>query len=383
LEGIIVLRLTKVDEYQFLTCFKYKLWGSNTDRFKKWKIGDLLLFIVDKHIAAIAEVAGNSFKDEKPVWDNGLYPYRLPLKFLNVLLPDNRIPILGEVRDALISAWGTNYGWGILNQQALPDNSANIIINNVKRQPNAMLNYIENLDELLKEAKQKREIAIVEQKNKIPGKRGRKPKSNAISESSLDVQGNGEDVETADNGSAVTTTNEEESNHTKAQYLLINAGKISGCSVWVASNDRNRKYKGKVLGDSCIDSLPNFGLNKEATEKISFIDTIWIQQNSPICAFEVETTTSIYSGLLRMSDLIALVPALKIKLFIVAPRERQDKVMKELRRPTFKKIGLNEYCKFIAIEDLEALLEKIKGLYGYVKPDVVDSIAIEEELNSK
>lgn len=378
------MRLTKVDEYQFLTCFKYKLWGSNTDRFKKWKIGDLLLFIVDKHIAAIAEVAGNSFKDKNPVWDNGLYPYRLPIKFLIVLLPDNRIPLLGEIRDALISAWGTNYGLGILNQQVLPENSANIIVNNVKRQSNAIQNYIENLEKLLEEAKQKREIAIEEQKNKTPGKRGRKPKSNAVNESPLSVQGDGnsEDIETVDNDSPVTITNEEESNHTKAQYLLVNAGKISGCSVWVASNDRNRKYKGKVLGENCIDNLPNFGLNKEATEKISFIDTIWIQQNSPICAFEVETTTSIYSGLLRMSDLIALVPALKIKLFIVAPRERQDKVMKELRRPTFKKIGLNEYCKFIAIEDLEELLERIKGLYGYVKPDVIDSIAIEEDSNS-
>lgn len=378
------LRLTKVDEYQFLTCFKHKLWGSNTNRFKKWNTGDLLLFIVDKHITAIAEVSENSYKSEKPVWDNGLYQYRLPLKFLNVLLPDSRIPLLGEIRDALISAWGTNYGWGILNQQILPENSANIIINDVNRQSNAIQYYTENLEKLLEEAKQKREIAIEEKKNKKPGKRGRKSKNNIAIENSLGVQSNknGKDVEIDGNDSVDIVTIEEESNHTKAQYLLVNAGKISGCSVWVASNDKNRKYKGKVLGDNCIDNLPNFGLNKEATEKISFIDTIWIQQNSPICAFEVETTTSIYSGLLRMSDLIALVPALKIKLFIVAPRERQDKVMKELRRPTFKKIGLNEYCKFIAIEELEVLLEKIKGLYGYVKPDVVDSIAIEEEMDA-
>jgi hypothetical protein len=379
----MVLRLTKVDEYQFLTCFKHKLWGSNTDRFKKWGIGDLLLFIVDKHITAIAEVSENSFKSEKPVWDNGLYPYRLPLKFLNILLPGDRIPLLGEIRDALISAWGTNYGWGILNQQILPENSANIIISNIKLQSNAIQYYTENLEKLLDEAKQKRNIAIEELKNKKPGKRGPKPKNSTVIKNSLNIQVNKNcmSVGSADNDSRNVSTIEEESNHIKAQHLLVNAGKISGCSVWVASNDRNRKYKGNILGHNCIDNLPNFGLNKEATEKISFIDTIWIQQNSPLCAFEVETTT-IYSGLLRMSDLIALVPALKIKLFIVAPRERQDKVMKELRRPTFKKIGLNEYCKFIAIEDLEILLEKIKGLYGYVKPDVIDTIAIEEEIDT-
>lgn len=82
-----------------------------------------------------------------------------------------------------------------------------------------------------------------------------------------------------------------------------------------------------------------------------------------------------------MSDLISVVPALNIKLFIVAPRQRQEKVMKELRRPTFKKIGLNEYCKFVAIEDLEDLLDKIKGLYGHVQPSVIEKIAIEAEMD--
>lgn len=123
-------------------------------------------------------------------------------------------------------------------------------------------------------------------------------------------------------------------------------------------------------------SLPNFGLNDEASSKISLIDVIWLKQNTPMCAFEVETSTSVYSGLLRMSDLIAVVPAINIKLYIVAQEERKNKVLNELSRPTFRKIGLNDYCEFISIEKLEELLKKIENLSGHIQPSILDTISI-------
>ena len=53
----------------------------------------------------------------------------------------------------------------------------------------------------------------------------------------------------------------------------------------------------------------------DATQRtIELIDILWLKGNSIIAAFEVESTTSIYSGLLRMSDLLALQPNLNIKL---------------------------------------------------------------------
>jgi len=133
------------------------------------------------------------------------------------------------------------------------------------------------------------------------------------------------------------------------------------------------------LGEGCLKSLPNLGLSEEATRRISLIDIIWIRQNAPVCAFEVETTTSIYSGLLRMADLLSVVPALNIKLFIIAPNERQEKVMSELTRPTFRKIGLNDFCKFIPMEELDNLLHRVEGLQGHIQPTILDTIAIEVE----
>jgi hypothetical protein len=116
-------------------------------------------------------------------------------------------------------------------------------------------------------------------------------------------------------------------------------------------------------------------LDKDATDRISRIDVIWLKQNAAICAFEIETSTSIYSGLLRMSDLISVIPNLNITLYIVAQKERKIKVLSELARPTFRKIGLDDYCKFISIEDLESLLIKIEDFTGYVHPSIIDNIA--------
>ena len=77
-----------------------------------------------------------------------------------------------------------------------------------------------------------------------------------------------------------------------------------------------------------------------------------------------------------MSDPLAVVPVLKIDLFVVVPRERQEKVMGELARPTFLKLGLSEYCRFIAAEELANLVERIRGLSGHLQPSILDTIAI-------
>jgi len=352
------LRLVAIEEYQYLTCIKHSLWGSKSARFKHWQKGDFLAFIVDKAIAGLANVKGKPFQSRLRVWNKDIYPHRIPIKFVHALNPENRIPILGEVRDALTSSWGPKYGWGILNQQVLTNIAAETILKVIQSRPNNLSEIESNLKQLLVEVKQRKEI-----QRRTKRKKGiRKQKITEVEE--------------------VFKTKEEESIHTKTQASLIDLGKITGCSVWIASNDRGRKFKGRPLGHRCLKSFPNLGLSKEATRRISLIDIIWIRQNAPICVFEIETTSSIYSGLLRMADLLSVVPALNIKLYIIAPIKRQNKVMAELSRPIFRKIGLNDFCKFIPIEELDSLLEKVEGFEGHVQSSIIDtiSIQIEEEL---
>jgi hypothetical protein len=56
-----------------------------------------------------------------------------------------------------------------------------------------------------------------------------------------------------------------------------------------------------------VTSVPlNYDLTTIKT--IENIDVIWLFRRSIVHAFEVEHTTAIYSGLLRMADLLALQP---------------------------------------------------------------------------
>jgi hypothetical protein len=294
--------------------------------------------------------------------DDGIFPYRIPIKFCQILPGSDRIPILGEVREILVSEWGNSYGWGILNQQLITGSQAEKIINAFTSRPNSLTKTQTYLQEFLDNADRERNIAS----NTKKLKQERKIVNQAIQEDTGEVASPPKEKPSP----------EEDSEHSKAQNALIELGRITGCSVWVASNDRNRSFNGKILGAQCLDKLPNMGLSEEATRKISLIDIIWIKQNAPVCAFEVETTTSIYSGILRMSDLISVVPALNVKLYIVAPKERQDKVGNELTRPTFKRIGLNDFCKFIPLEELNKLLAKVQDLGGHIHPTIVEKIAI-------
>jgi hypothetical protein len=143
--------------------------------------------------------------------------------------------------------------------------------------------------------------------------------------------------------------------HTEIQYLLLSLGAELGLDVWVARNDRNRKWNGTVLGSvpRMLDRLPT-QFNAATNRTIELIDVLWLAGNSIVAAFEVECTTSIYSGLLRMSDLLALQPNLDINLYLVAPDERRDKVEQELLRPTFslREKPLSKVCGFLPFSTL-------------------------------
>jgi hypothetical protein len=103
-------------------------------------------------------------------------------------------------------------------------------------------------------------------------------------------------------------------------------------SIWIPRSDRGgvlREWKSG--GNNLLKRLP---LNYDDTtlRTIEQIDILWLRGRSIIRAFEVEHATSVYSGILRMADLLALQPNMDIKLHIVAPEAKREKVFQEIRR---------------------------------------------------
>lgn len=145
------------------------------------------------------------------------------------------------------------------------------------------------------------------------------------------------------------------------QALLAKIGTRMGFAIWLPKNDRSRVLKlwtpepGELL-----DVLP-LGFDATTTKTVEQIDVLWLRRRSIARAFEVEHTTSIYSGLLRMADLVALQPDIHVKLHIVASVERQAKVLQEINRPVFTMLErrpLRDMCTFLSYDHIRELAEQ-------------------------
>jgi hypothetical protein len=139
----------------------------------------------------------------------------------------------------------------------------------------------------------------------------------------------------------------------KIQAALAEIGSQMGFQIWLPRADRARVLtKWKPDAEVLLDELP-VGFDQATMKTIEQIDVLWLKRRSIVRAFEVEHTTSVYSGLLRMADLLAMQPNLKIKLHIVAPVTRREKVIQEIRRPVFALLeggALSEICTYLSYD---------------------------------
>lgn len=164
------------------------------------------------------------------------------------------------------------------------------------------------------------------------------------------------------------------------QALLARIGSRMGLKIWLPRNDRRGVLKDwNTDNDALVETLP---LNYDETtiKTIEQIDVLWLRGRAIVRAFEVEHTTSIYSGILRMADLLALQPNMNIKLHIVAPYARRDKVFQEIQRPVFSLLDeapLSERCTFLSYDSIREIAELKHG--AHLADSVLDDFEEEAE----
>lgn len=147
-----------------------------------------------------------------------------------------------------------------------------------------------------------------------------------------------------------------------------------GLQLWLDRSDRGQLYGVRRLGEipGVVDTLP-VQFTPEMVRRIERIDVLWLRDEAIIAAFEVEATTAVYAGLLRMmADLLALSPNLNIPLFIVAPEERRGKVREEISRPTFSRAlrkPLARSCRYISFSRLREDAARLGTYVRVVKPE--------------
>lgn len=131
--------------------------------------------------------------------------------------------------------------------------------------------------------------------------------------------------------------------HSEIQAWLRDLGHALGFRIWIAANDRGRLHDGTPLGHGCLEHLPDEIATAPGADAVRLIDVLWIDANAPrvAAAFEVEHSTSIYSGIVRMLDLaLSGGEADAIAdMFLVAPDGREKDVRAQIARPAFSRIA--------------------------------------------
>jgi hypothetical protein len=88
--------------------------------------------------------------------------------------------------------------------------------------------------------------------------------------------------------------------HSQLQGMLLEIGNARGLETYCPN--KSPRYNGIPLGElATAKGLPEFpGMNNEIIRQI---DVVWLQRSFPLHAFEVELTTGIWSGLVRLAEL--------------------------------------------------------------------------------
>ena len=140
--------------------------------------------------------------------------------------------------------------------------------------------------------------------------------------------------------------------HCQVQTLLAAIGFAKGNDVWCPQVDRGTLDWGLAEQFPLHNNLPPRFDSVEAV--LSEVDVVWMKRGAGELAalFEVEHTTSIYSGLLRFNDVHLIAPELHPRFSIVANDTRRSLFVRQVNRPTFQRSGLAEVCTFMEYENV-------------------------------
>ncbi len=130
-------------------------------------------------------------------------------------------------------------------------------------------------------------------------------------------------------GLPVKETKKSKFKHVEIEGMLIELGNLLGFDTYCA--DKSKTYNGTPLSElTSLKTIPKFSMSR-ITSTAQRIDVIWFEDEFPVFAFEVEHTTDITKGLLRLHQLTQF----QTRLFIVSSKEMQKKFDIEISKTPF------------------------------------------------
>lgn len=268
---------------------------------KQIKVGDIILCYLAHGVSrfvGLKLVTGDCYRDDVPLF--GKYegsPWRITVEPIVLLTPETAVPI----KEIVGLSFDFDAGWGHRVRKAL--------------------NTWDDADGQIVE--QALRFAQIKPKHQAVPSQAGKPQWMAKSDRLGSVSIPPKEVEEPPALAQDATLSKDPKNaqgtpHSEIQRVLAEMGIKMGYGVWVPLSDRGKPLKGGKLKDGLdlLDPLPALGLDEATHSTVRQIDVMWLKGSALVAAFEIESTTSIYSGLLRMSDLQVMQPLLSWTLQI-------------------------------------------------------------------
>jgi hypothetical protein len=338
----------------------------NWARAKRVSPGDVFLcYLVGvKRWVGLLEIQSELFRDDSPIYEEEVFPARFKVEPLVMLDPEHGVPmesLAGKLTffpaDATARQWSGRVRGSPSRYKPEDGEAIAAAIRLAAASPVSRL----------VDAKQLERPANL---YKLRAKAGDEEIETVVS-----IPAKEEEEAPA---ACATPVADEGPGHSEIQWRLLDLGSQMGLNVWAPRADRGRAWSSKLIGDvpRMLANLPT-QFNEATTKTIENIDALWLSGQAIVAAFEVEHTTAIYSGLLRMSDLLTMQPNLDINLYLVGPDDRYSKFAREVARPTFasRPKPLHTVCGFLPYSKLCERLDEAKNVIRFLRPEFIDEIA--------
>lgn len=149
-------------------------------------------------------------------------------------------------------------------------------------------------------------------------------------------------------------------NHSYYQGLLVEVGKLKQYETFVPSQDKNKRFLGKTLGEiSSQTDFHQFGYD-HIVRKAKTIDVCWFNaRKMPSTLFEVEHSTDIQNSLLKFVEL----QDFNTKFFIVADKARKAEYKGKIELNAFVPIKARvQFMDYDVLSELHTKTFEIAGI---------------------
>jgi 16S rRNA G966 N2-methylase RsmD len=168
-----------------------------------------------------------------------------------------------------------------------------------------------------------------------------------------------------------------ETEHSRVIAELVEIGQRLGFAASVGKNERPHAWAGGQLGDLEVGNPFAIPSDKGTrAERVEQVDCIWFDKSSARIAFEVENTTTITDGIVRMTN----VPGASRRV-IVLPLARRPLLEQKLKEPMLNPAGGRSWTYMFYERVAEILADARRGSLTY--DGFLDALETEGSLDAK